>query len=126
MNYLQLPEVGVPVLDDKELRKANWKTNLSAAMKGKPASEAKIAAMKGKPASEAKIAAMKGKPLSEERKAKIAAALKGKPSNNAAALSKPCTVDGITLYPNLKALSLALGQGKAGAKHPNFRYIEKK
>ena len=113
MNYLQLPEVGVPVLDDKELRKANWKTNLSAAMKGKPASEAKIAAMKGKP-------------LSEERKAKIAAALKGKPSNNAAALSKPCTVDGITLYPNLKALSLALGQGKAGTNHPNFRYIEKK
>jgi hypothetical protein len=37
---------------------------------------------------------------------------------------KPCTVDGITIYPGQRALIKALGGGKAGSRHPNFRYVE--
>jgi hypothetical protein len=39
--------------------------------------------------------------------------------------SNPCTVDGITIYPSLKALVAALGSGKTGRKHPNFRFTER-
>lgn len=39
------------------------------------------------------------------------------------AQSKPCTVDGFTIYPSRKALISALGQGFAGKMHPNFRYL---
>jgi hypothetical protein len=38
-------------------------------------------------------------------------------------LSKPCTVDGITIYESRKQLIAELGWGKHGATHPNFRYI---
>lgn len=38
---------------------------------------------------------------------------------------KPCTVDGITIYPSRQALIAALGHGKNGARSPNFRYINK-
>lgn len=37
-------------------------------------------------------------------------------------MSRPCTVDGITVFPSKKALAKALGFGKAGTRHPNFRY----
>lgn len=40
------------------------------------------------------------------------------------ALSRPCTVDGITIYPSRLALSKALGRGKAGDRHPNFRFVD--
>lgn len=36
---------------------------------------------------------------------------------------KPCTIDGITIYPTQKALAIALGCGKAGRGSPNFRYV---
>lgn len=39
--------------------------------------------------------------------------------------SKPCTIDGVIIYPSMSALKLALGQGKNGYKHPNFRYLPK-
>lgn len=38
--------------------------------------------------------------------------------------SKRCTVDGVKIYPSLKELILELGQGKAGSRSPNFRYVE--
>lgn len=38
---------------------------------------------------------------------------------------KPCTVDGVKIYPSRKALAEDLGWGKAGARSPNFRYVEK-
>lgn len=38
------------------------------------------------------------------------------------ALSRPCTIDGITIYPSVKALVKALGSGKNGSRSPNFRY----
>jgi hypothetical protein len=38
-------------------------------------------------------------------------------------ISKPCTVDGITIYRCLKDLLAALGQGKNGYKSPHFRFL---
>ena len=37
---------------------------------------------------------------------------------------KPCTVDGITIFPSQRALKVALGKGVKGVKSPNFRYVE--
>jgi hypothetical protein len=37
---------------------------------------------------------------------------------------KPCTIDGIQIYPSKQALVAALGNGKMGFKHPNFTYLE--
>jgi hypothetical protein len=39
------------------------------------------------------------------------------------ARSRPCTIDGATIYPSLRALIDVLGSGHEGSKHPNFRYI---
>jgi len=36
---------------------------------------------------------------------------------------KPCTIDGVTIYKSLKELTTKLGQGKNGARHPDFRYV---
>lgn len=36
---------------------------------------------------------------------------------------KPCTVDGITVYPSCKSLIAALGRGKNGYSHSEFRYV---
>lgn len=44
-------------------------------------------------------------------------------ANISAALSRPCTVDGITIYPSKTLLIKALGQGKLGSRHPNFRFV---
>lgn len=41
----------------------------------------------------------------------------------ALAKSKPCTVDGITIYGSREELIAALGQGKAGRRSPTFRYV---
>ena len=38
---------------------------------------------------------------------------------------KQCTVDGVTIYSSQGELIKALGQGKAGLRSPNFRYINK-
>jgi len=38
--------------------------------------------------------------------------------------SKPCTVDGLVIYPSYTKLVEALGRGKAGSRHPDFRYVE--
>lgn len=37
--------------------------------------------------------------------------------------SKPCTIDGISIFPSHKAMKAALGQGRNGTAHPNFKYI---
>jgi len=37
--------------------------------------------------------------------------------------SKPCTVDGVNIYPSRLALIDALGQGNDGARSANFRYV---
>ena len=64
--------------------------------------------------------AKKGKPLSAEHKAKMSAAKKGKPlslehrAKVAAGHGKPCTVDGINIYPSKNALIDALGKVKMG------------
>ena len=36
---------------------------------------------------------------------------------------KPCTIDGIIIYPSRNALVLALGHGKNGSRSSTFRYI---
>lgn len=61
--------------------------------------------------------AHKGKPLPDGHPFKV----KGRPANN----RKACTIDGITIYESRKALYAALGRGKSGGGHPNFRYVEK-
>lgn len=35
----------------------------------------------------------------------------------------PCTIDGITIYTSKRAMTRAIGRGKTGANHPNFRYV---
>jgi hypothetical protein len=60
------------------------------------------------------------------------ARMMGKPSptkgmklpNMVLAKSKPCTADGVTVFPSLTALTKALGKGKTGTRSPNFRYIK--
>lgn len=54
-----------------------------------------------------------GKKMTEEHKI-----------NSARAKSKPCTIDGVTIYPSVVSLIAANGQGKSGLRHPNFRYVE--
>ena len=39
--------------------------------------------------------------------------------------SKPCTVDGIEIFPSLTDLVKSLGWGKKGARSKDFRYVEK-
>jgi len=83
-------------------------------------------------------------PHSEEAKAKMSAATKGKQktAEHRAKISEiakqrdevwsekmsesrgsACTVDGITIYPSKRALAKALGYGKTGMRHPNFRFV---
>jgi predicted GIY-YIG superfamily endonuclease len=38
--------------------------------------------------------------------------------------SRACTLDGVHVFPSLTALIQAHGQGKMGAAHPAFRYID--
>ena len=45
--------------------------------------------------------------------------------NRIVAASKPCTIDGEIIYESRKQLVEALGLGKNGFKHPNFRYVGK-
>lgn len=40
-----------------------------------------------------------------------------------AAKSKPCTIDGTTIYPSKKQLGLTLGWGKTGTLSESFRYL---
>lgn len=39
------------------------------------------------------------------------------------AKSKPCTVDGINIFPSKKMLGQTLGWGKTGTNSPNFKYV---
>ncbi len=39
------------------------------------------------------------------------------------AKSKPCTIDGVTIYPSKKQLGLTLGWGKTGTLSKSFRYL---
>lgn len=41
------------------------------------------------------------------------------------ARQKPCTIDGVNIYPSVSALIAALGAGKNGSRSPNFRHINK-
>lgn len=65
----------------------------------------------------------RGKPRSEEAKRKLSEYMKGKPNQSAKKLQKRCTVDGVTIYPSVRDLVLALGHGKTGVKSPSFRFI---
>lgn len=101
--------------------------NVSQAQKGRPCKT------KGKKCPNISIA-LKGKTtgpnvkLSETLKGKprpdVSKALKGRirPDISARA-SRPCTVDGITIYASRTKLIQALGQGSAGSRSPHFRYV---
>lgn len=65
----------------------------------------------------------RGKPRSEEAKRKLSEYMKGKPNQSAKKLQKQCTIDGVTIYPSVRDLVLALGHGKTGVKSPSFRFI---
>ena len=54
-----------------------------------------------------------GMSRSEETKAKLSSLR-----------SKPCTIDGITIYNSRKEMRAILGQGKNGSGSPNFKYVE--
>lgn len=68
-------------------------------------------------------------PCSTETRAKIGLCNRGRIksqeeiANFCASRSKPCTVNGVEIYPSRKALMAALGQNANGTKHPNFRYV---
>lgn len=78
----------------------------------------------------------KNKPLSTEHRIALSKAamesplVQGRPERDSdtknkisTTLSKPCTIDGLVIYPSQKALVAALGQGKSGSGHPDFRYL---
>ena len=67
----------------------------------------------------------KGKPKSTCHRQALSASLIGipRPESVKAKLRKQCTVDGIMIYPSRLELIKALGHGKRGMSHPNFRYI---
>jgi len=74
-------------------------------------------------------AIMKAVYSSPEVRAKISATVKAALSSPearakiGAKISKPCTLDGITVYPSRKALADELGLGKKGVRNPSFRYV---
>ena len=43
--------------------------------------------------------------------------------SNAEKISKPCTIDGESVFKSRNALVATHGTGKDGARHPNFRYV---
>lgn len=66
---------------------------------------------------------------SEEAKRNMSRAHLGKKmspthkANSAKAKSKPCTIDGVLIFPSVVALIAVFGQGKNGLRHPNFKYV---
>ena len=48
-----------------------------------------------------------------------ALAMPQQPSRN-----RPCTIDGVTVFPSGNALIAALGKGKKGRNHPHFRFLQ--
>lgn len=77
------------------------------------------------------------KPFSEAHKESIRQARLGKKHSEEAKqnMRKPrdmsvnnraCTVDGITIYPSVKAMVAALGSGKNSRRSPTFTYVESK
>jgi hypothetical protein len=74
-------------------------------------------------------AALKGKPKSEEHCANLAASARNRSQEArvkiATKLGKPCTIDGITIYPSKIAMKRAIGRNKDGAGSSNFRFVEK-
>lgn len=65
-----------------------------------------------------------GKRHSEERNKRKGERMKGKPNLSGAKLHKRCTVDDVTIYPSVTEFVKALGNGKKGIKHPNFKFLE--
>lgn len=72
---------------------------------------------------------LKGRKNSEETKRRKSMAKIGKKhsSQHNAKISaiqlKPCTVDGKTVYPSVRALVKSLGAGVNGRKSPRFRFV---
>jgi hypothetical protein len=65
-------------------------------------------------------------PMSKHTKALLSAAGKARNRDSfrgPGGIPRPCTVDGVTIYPSFKALVQALGQGKAGTRSPTFKYV---
>ena len=67
--------------------------------------------------------------VKEEVRQQIALSLQGikhtaeRRANISKAQMKPCTVDGITIYPSKNDLIAALGQGRNGSRSPSFRFV---
>jgi hypothetical protein len=86
---------------------------LSAFQKGKPKPATFVHWSKGPNAAEIrrKIGDGHRNPSDETRR------------RNSAASSKPCTLDGIKIYPSVGALVAELGSGKTGSRSPNLRFL---
>lgn len=86
------------------------------------------AAQIGRKLSPAHVAAQNagklGKKHSEERNKRKGERMKGKPNLSGSKLQKKCTIDGIVIYPSVSEFVKALGNGKKGIKHPDFRFLE--
>jgi hypothetical protein len=81
--------------------------------------------------------------ISENTRSKMSIAKKGKPgrvmpqyqkdlqskrmtgveNKSGVKLQKRCTVDGLTIYPSVAALTKALGYGKNGIRSPNLKFL---
>jgi hypothetical protein len=101
-----------------QVRSEETRANISRALKGK---KFKSGADRKPMSAEAKENIRKariGKKHSEEAKANM------RKSRDMSVNNRACTVDGITIYPSVKAMVAALGSGKNSRRSPNFRYVE--
>lgn len=101
-----------------QVRSEETRANLSKALKGKKfksgADRKPVSAEARENIRQARI----GKKHSEEAKANM------RKSRDMSVNNRACTVDGITIYPSVKAMVAALGSGKNSRRSPNFRYVE--
>lgn len=91
--------------------------NLSKALKGNPKLQgSKVFSEEHK---ESIRAARIGKTHSEEAKANMR-----KPRKSTAKMCRPCTLDGVEIFPSVGALAKKYGTGRNGTRSPNFKYLE--
>jgi hypothetical protein len=97
-----------------KFRTEETRQNISKALKGKTLGVSKVFSEEHK---ESIRQARLGKKHSEKAKQNM------RKSKDMTKNKRPCTIDGVTIYPSVKDLVNSLGTGKNGSRSPHFRYV---